>query len=321
MSRIKGNVASIKQVLIIKSREAMMSAAQIYNNPLITFKSESFIVLSNIAWTYLLHAYYRSIGIDYRYYETVGKKKRYSRTKTGEYKHWELLRCLNCNDNPLDASTSANLRFLIEIRNNIEHRFIKDIDEEIKGKIQASCINYNYYIKHFFGDKYGIDTELGIVIQFSEITPSQRDQLKGETHLPKNIHNIIVEFEKNLTDEEVSSPRYEYKIVYQPFCSNRKSDSDEVIRFVKYDGSVEPDKINVIKEVEKKKYLPKDIVDLMKNEGYVKFRMHEFTLLWKLKNARGNKEYSVNVGGRWFWYETWIPIVRAYCKENPQFKE
>jgi hypothetical protein len=50
----------------------MLSAVQIYNNPLITFKTESFIVLSLIAWTYLLHAYYRKQGIDYRYSTGTG---------------------------------------------------------------------------------------------------------------------------------------------------------------------------------------------------------------------------------------------------------
>jgi hypothetical protein len=30
--------------LIMKSREAMLSAVQVYNNPLILFKTESFIV-------------------------------------------------------------------------------------------------------------------------------------------------------------------------------------------------------------------------------------------------------------------------------------
>ena len=61
--------------LIVKSREAMLSAVQIYNNPNIQFKTESFIVLSNIAWTYLMHAYYRAKGIDYRYYSFKGKRK------------------------------------------------------------------------------------------------------------------------------------------------------------------------------------------------------------------------------------------------------
>ena len=36
MSRIK------KRELLLKSREAMMAAVQIYNNPQITFKSEAF---------------------------------------------------------------------------------------------------------------------------------------------------------------------------------------------------------------------------------------------------------------------------------------
>lgn len=53
------SVGSIKNELLQKSREAMLSAVQIYNNPSIQFKSETYIVLSIIAWTYLLHAYYR----------------------------------------------------------------------------------------------------------------------------------------------------------------------------------------------------------------------------------------------------------------------
>ena len=58
----------------------------------VTFKAESFITLAIIGWTYMLHAYYRSIHVDYRYYRVVGKKKVYDKTKYGAYKHWELER-------------------------------------------------------------------------------------------------------------------------------------------------------------------------------------------------------------------------------------
>ena len=51
-------------MLLHKSSEAALSAVQIYNNPLITFKTESFIVLMIIAWTYLLHAFYRKQKIE-----------------------------------------------------------------------------------------------------------------------------------------------------------------------------------------------------------------------------------------------------------------
>lgn len=60
-------VKSVKVELVKKAREAMLAAVQLYNNPQVTFKSESFITLAVIGWTYLLHAYYRSNGIDYRY--------------------------------------------------------------------------------------------------------------------------------------------------------------------------------------------------------------------------------------------------------------
>ena len=60
---------SVTNELLTKSREAALSAVQIFNNPLIQFKSESFIVLMIIAWTYLLHAYYRKSGIEYRYFD------------------------------------------------------------------------------------------------------------------------------------------------------------------------------------------------------------------------------------------------------------
>lgn len=48
------SVKSKKDELIKKSREAIMAAIQIYNNPQITFKSETFITFSIIAWTYPL---------------------------------------------------------------------------------------------------------------------------------------------------------------------------------------------------------------------------------------------------------------------------
>ena len=106
-------IKSVKTELVKKAREAMLAAVQLYNNPQVTFKAESFITLAVIGWTYLLHAYYRNNGIDYRYYRYVGKKKVYDKTKYGAYKHWELERCLNDTDCPLDNDTITNLRFLI----------------------------------------------------------------------------------------------------------------------------------------------------------------------------------------------------------------
>lgn len=53
-----------------------MTAVQVFNNPQVEFKSELFIVTTVIAWTYLLHAYYRKLGIDYRQLDSRHKGKR-----------------------------------------------------------------------------------------------------------------------------------------------------------------------------------------------------------------------------------------------------
>lgn len=52
-------VFSVREDLLKKSREAALAAVQIFNNPNVTFKSETYVVLMIIAWTYLLHAYFR----------------------------------------------------------------------------------------------------------------------------------------------------------------------------------------------------------------------------------------------------------------------
>ncbi|WP_141696814.1 DUF3644 domain-containing protein, partial [Methylophaga muralis] len=74
MAKRSRKLGSVKAELLTKSRESMLAAVQIFNNPNILFKSESFVVLSIISWTYLLHAYYRSRNIEYRYFHVQGAR-------------------------------------------------------------------------------------------------------------------------------------------------------------------------------------------------------------------------------------------------------
>lgn len=133
-------VGSIKSELIKKSREAALAAVQIFNNPNIAFKSETYVVLMIIAWTYLLHAYYRSNNIEYRYFTQNGKKRNFSKTKHGASKYWELERCLNETNCPIDKDTANNLRFLIGLRHEIEHQMTTRIDDILSARFQACRI-------------------------------------------------------------------------------------------------------------------------------------------------------------------------------------
>lgn len=312
--------SSIKFELIKKSRESTLAAVQIYNNPTITFKAESFIVLSIISWTYLFHAYYREKKIEYRYYDKKGKVRRYQKTKNGAFKHWELERCLNDNNSPLDKHATNNLKFLIGLRHEIEHQMTSQIDDLLSARFQASCLNYNYYITSLFGKKYAITKYLSFSIQFSSINTEQKELLSDQSELPPNILSYVRTFDDSLSESEYNSPEYAYRVLFVQKSANKKGQADKVIEFVKSDSTM-AEGINkeyaVYKETEKIKFLPKKIVNMMKDEGYLNFTMHEHTTLWKSKDARNpNKAYGIQVESQWYWYERWIEVVIKYCKER-----
>lgn len=312
---------SKKDELIKKSREAMLAATQIYNNPLITFKSESFITLSVIAWTYLLHAYYQKIGVDYRrkIIDKESGKETYKLTKKGAEMHWELETCLNHSKSPIDNATKTNLIFLIGIRHEIEHQMTNCIDEQIGAKLHACALNFNYYIKNLFGDKYGMDKELSLSISFAEIDPTKAK--KRDPRLNQNVQNYIADFETSLSDDVSKDKRYAYRILYVPICANRKGQADKVIEFenITDEQAEQIRDIVVFKDREKPKYKPKKIVEIMKNEGYLDFTIYKHTVIWKELQSKGVdlSRYGTQLSdGSWYWYENWLDQVKDYCEEH-----
>ena len=306
--------------LIKKSRESALAAVQIYNNPTITFKAESFIVLTIISWTYLLHAYYRSKKIEYRYFDIRGAVRRYKKTKNGAYKHWELEKCLNCIDSPIDKDTTNNLKFLIGLRHEIEHQMTSRIDDILSARFQAACLNYNKYVVQLFGEKFSISKHLSFSLQFSTINTEQKELLEDHRELPANILSYIKSFDDNLTEDEYNSAEYAYRVLFVPKLVNHKGQADRVIEFLKSDSPL-AEGINkeyaVIKETEKKKYLPSKIVEMMRREGFDSFGMYQHTQLWKRKDAKNPaNNYGTKVEGTWYWYERWVDEVRKYCEDT-----
>lgn len=322
MSPRNRKIGSIKTELLTKSREAMLTSVQIFNNPNIQFKSESFIVLTIIAWTYLLHAYYRDKKIEYRYYEMRGTRKKYDKTKRGAYKFWELERCLNEGACPINNVAKSNLKFLIGLRHEIEHQMTTRIDDYLSARFQACCLNYNHYIKKLFNEKLGIDKHLSFSLQFSSIKEEHVNQLKEFTDLPRNISAYINGFDSGISDTEYNDMRYSYRVLYVPKSVNHKGQADKVIEFLPA-NSPEAAKLNkeyvLIKEKEKPKYLPSQIVDLMQEQGYQLFNQHKHTQLWKSKDAKNrSKGFGVQVAKTWYWYDSWLSEVNKHCEENSE---
>lgn len=315
-------IGSVSKELIRKSREAALAAVQVFNNPAITFKAEIYVVLMVISWTYLLHAYYRKKNVEYRYFHMVGGKKRFDRTAKGAEKYWELERCLNEKASPVDKSTANNLRFLIGLRHEIEHQMTNRLDELLSARFQACCLNYNDHIKTLFGEEHGIDKHLAFSLQFSSITREQVDLLGQAAGLPAHIQAFITSFDAQLSPEEFNDPRFAYRVLFVPKTANRKGQADQVIEFIKADSELAKGvnaQYAVIKETERPKYLPKQVVATMQAAGYPKFNMHSHTQFWKQEDAKNPaKGLGVQVVSTWYWYDPWVEQVRAHCAGNAQ---
>lgn len=320
MAKRKRRLFSVKAELLMKSREAALAAVQIFNSPTLTFKSEIFIVLMNIAWTYLLHAYYRSQGLEYRYFDLQGTRRIFGRTKNGALKFWELERCLNEDTCPIDKDSANNLRFLIGIRHEIEHQMTSRIDDSLSAKFQACCLNYNEYVKSLFGEQNGIDRHLSLSLQFSSISRDQVGALTNKPELPAHIKGFVESFESQLSEPEYNNPKFSFRVLFIAKTANHKGQADEVIEFVKMDSEL-AQKVNasyaLIKETERAKHLPTGIVASMKAMGFTKFTPNAHANLWKSLNAKDpSKGYGVQVINAWYWYDRWLTVVLKHCEEN-----
>lgn len=320
MSKRNRSIGSIRRELVVKSRESALAAIRTFNDPQVTFKSETYIVLMIIAWTYLLHAYYRGQDIDYRYYRTGPKRRIFDRTRRGAYKYWGLERCLNDKQCPLDTDTKNNLRFLIGLRNEIEHQMTLSLDDYLSGRYQACAINFNHYLKNLFGDKLGIDNHLTYSIQFMYLTEEQVSGPSPEAKIPPRLKAYIAEFDGALTHDEYNNPHYSFRMLFKRKLVNRPGQADRVVEFIDPDSELAKtiDKEYwVQKYVEKPKFKPKDVVAVVQAAGFRRYRFNaEHIVMWKAEDAKNpERNYGVDVQGTWYWYRNWIDRCIELCEK------
>lgn len=319
MASRKRSVGSLALELLAKSREAALCAIRVFNDPHVSFKSETFIVLMVIAWTYLMHAHYRRNQVEYRYCKKEGKKRVFDRTSHGAYKYWELERCLNDDLCPVDRDTANNLRFLIGLRHEIEHQMTRSLDNYLSGRYQACALNYNEYVKKLFSKRYGLDSYLTYSIQFVELSVEQLSGPTPQIQIPERLRAYVAEFDSALTHDEYNSPRFSYRLLFKKKLVNRPGQADRVVEFIDPNSELAKaiDKEYwVKKEVERTKYRPTRVVEEVRKAGYQNFRVQpDHVNMWKGEDAKNPAYgYGISVEGTWYWYENWVKKCIELCE-------
>lgn len=183
---------------LIRSREAMILAVQVFNSPALRFKSEVFTMLAHVAWTYLLHEYYELKKV-----KIVGKDGR----------SLLLSQMLDRQDCPLSKGMKDNLRTLKILRDDVEHKLLGRADARWLGLFQACCLNFDKAISELFGSRLTLSHDLSFAIQFTKMNLEQLATL-NRYEIPAHIDAIDARLTEGMTEAQIADLEYQFRVVY-----------------------------------------------------------------------------------------------------------
>lgn len=251
---------------IQKAREAACLAVEVYNKPLVTFRSGGYVVLMSIAWTALMHAVFFRWGIK-PFYREEDRPDRFKKID-GDYKGWELGTCLNEYFGDESSPVRENLNLFIGLRNKIEHRSLPALDYRIFGECQAMLLNFEDMLFGQFGPEYALTESLSLALQFSHLRDPKQATAIRSLHAPlsNDIAEYIDSFRSSLSDDIRNDLAFSYRVYLIPKVATRESASDLAVEFVKYN----PDNPEEMKQYNKVVALVKPAVTQVANQGRLK---------------------------------------------------
>ena len=247
-----------------KATDSAMLAVEVYNKPATKFRSGGFIVLMCIAWTSLFHAIFLR-----------DRKRPFHKMENGRYikidgdfKAWELAHCLDEHFRGTASAVRENLRFMVGLRNKIEHRSMPELDHHIFGECQACLFNFEDMLVKEFGAKYAMNESLALALQFSHLRNADQDKAIQALRKPlqKALSDYLTRFRSSLSGEVSQDMQFSYRVFLIPKIANHAQQGDVAIEFVKYD----PSKPDQMQQYEKITALIKPAVTQVANAGCLK---------------------------------------------------
>jgi hypothetical protein len=256
---------------LVRAREAMILAVELFNTPRIAFKTGVFSMLTNVAWTYLLHEYYDSKGIP------IINKDGFSLL---------LSQMIARDDCPLSKACKQNLVALKEIRDIVEHRTIGPFDQKWLPLFQSTCLNFERALTELFGARLTLGHELGFSLQFAKMTTEEIATLQS-FDLPAHIAALDASLAAKLDEGDADNLEYQFKVVY---TLTNASKAKAHFQFVQPDSAEGKEIQNVLI-----KYKPLDDIYPLKPNDVVKlvvatsgrpFTSDKHQRAWKMFQAR-----------------------------------
>lgn len=256
---------------LIRAREAMMLAVQVFNSPTLRFKTEVFTMLTNVAWTYLLHEYYEGKKIS-----VIGADGR----------SFLLSQMIGRQDCPLSKGMKDNLRALKILRDDVEHKILGRADTKWLGLFQACCLNFDKMICELFGSRLTLAHELSFAIQFTKMNLEQLATL-NRYEIPAHIEAVDARLAEGMTEEQISDLEYQFRVVY---TLDAVTKSRAHFQFFQPDSAEGKDIRNVLVQHRLADHLyphkPSAVASHVRAKTGIEFTLHNHTQAWRKFGAR-----------------------------------
>jgi|GWRWMinimDraft_1066009.scaffolds.fasta_scaffold01494_2 hypothetical protein len=263
---------------LIRAREAMVLAVQIFNNPSLQFKTEVFSVLANIAWTYLLHEFYVRKSSDI--FDKNGRSLL-------------LSQMIERRDFPLSKGIKNNLAYMIGIRNDVEHKLLSRSDQLFFPKLQACCLNFDKALTTLFSPRLSLQHELSLALQFAKLDFDQITTFQSYD-IPEQISALNSHLDSCYSEEEKKDMEYQFRIIYTFTNSNMNAAH---IQFVRPESAEGKDIRNILEKrvISDDLYplKPKQVCDSVSKGTKIKFTINNHSRAvryYKVKQSKGGKQ-------------------------------
>lgn len=303
---------------LIRSRESMLLAVQVFNNASLKFKTEVFAMLVNVSWTYLLHEYYSRKGVNI--IQADGRSLLLS----------QMLKRADC---PLSQGIRDNLDSIKEIRDAVEHTLFRRSDLRWLSIFQACCLNFEKTICDLFGSKLTLQNELSFALQFAKLDFDQITELQKHD-IPARIKALDKQLEQKLGDKRLSDLEYRFRVVYTIENSTK---SKSHMQFLHPDdaNAEEVRKVLIKTKISDELYPYKALKAALEiqNRSGKKFTSHTHQQAWKKFGARpkNGAKQPENTNTDWCIYhlahgdytysEKWIEFLVEYIANEDNFVE
>ncbi|MDE7549023.1 DUF3644 domain-containing protein [Acetobacter fabarum] len=300
---------------IIKSREAMFLAVNLFNTPHLKFKAEGFSVYATIAWTYLVHEYCSRNNIPF--------EDKHGRTAT-------LCVLIKKQELKLSPGIIKNLEALKEIRDAVEHRITGNSDANWYSIFQACCLNYDATLVAWFGTKVSLQKNLSFALQFAKLSIPQIASIQN-FNVPPRILALDARLNKDLPlDQE--DIEYRLKVIY---TLDKVSKSEANVHFVSPSSSAGQEIHNILLHErladDLYPFKAKPVQEAVQKSVKIIFNMNSHTRAWKKYKIRPlskdkkpentNKKYCVyNKAHKDYTYnQSWINFLISEINKGEFF--